>query len=253
MRQHGHQHQRVTRGACRAAVAALVCPMVCAMVGTLVGVVSACSPAGDAAPAGAAGTSGPTAPGTTSGPGERPGSGPSTQAPDPRPSALVDVPVRAATPPPRPRVDAPARLRVADRDIALDIVPVGVAEDGSMELPAAADVAGWYRYGPAPGSASGNAVLAAHVDSAVTGLGPLVGLRDVEEGSRLTVRTASGRTLVYSVTGVDQVPKTDAPLRAWFERDGPPQLVVITCGGAWDADIGHYSDNVVLTAEPVGR
>lgn len=249
MRQNGHQHQRVTRGARRAAVAALVSTMV----GTLVGVASACSPAADATPAGVAGTSGPTVGGTTRGPDERPGSGPSTPAPDPRPSALVDVPVRAATPPPRARVDAPARLRIADRDIALDIVPVGVADDGSMELPAAADVAGWYRYGPAPGSSSGNAVLAAHVDSAVTGIGPLVELRDVEEGSRLTVRTASGRTLVYTVTGVDQVPKTEAPLRAWFERDGPPQLVVITCGGAWDANIRHYSDNVVLTAEPVGR
>ncbi|MBT0993568.1 class F sortase [Cellulomonas sp. DKR-3] len=133
------------------------------------------------------------------------------------------------------------------------VVPVGVAPDGTMELPAAADVAGWYRYGPAPGQPSGNAVLAAHVDSAVTGLGPLVALRDVREASRLTVTTASGRDVVYSVTGVEQVPKTDAPLRSWFDRTGPAQLVVITCGGAWDAEIGHYSDNVVLTAEPVGR
>lgn len=242
MRRHGLQHgRRGSRGS-----RALATAVAGALVGTLVGVVSSCSPADDTTPAGATGDR------TTS---DRPTAGParSAAAPEPRPTAVVDVPVHAATPPARPRVDPPVELHVADGDITMAVVPVGVAQDGTMELPAEADVAGWYRYGPAPGARAGNAVLAAHVDSAVTGVGPLVALRDVDEGSRLTVTTRDGRELAYSVTGVDQVPKTDAPLRSWFERDGPAQLVLITCGGAWDAEIRHYSDNVVLTAEPVGE
>ena len=34
-----------------------------------------------------------------------------------------------------------------------------------------------------------------------------------------------------------------------FDRDGPPRLVVLTCGGAYDARNG-YRDNVVVIAEP---
>ena len=38
----------------------------------------------------------------------------------------------------------------------------------------------------------------------------------------------------------------------WFDRTGAPRLVLVTCGGAFRRDIGHYTDNVVVTAEPLG-
>jgi hypothetical protein len=40
-----------------------------------------------------------------------------------------------------------------------------------------------------------------------------------------------------------------APIADLFDRDGPPRLVVLTCGGAYDARNG-YRDNVVVIAEP---
>lgn len=48
---------------------------------------------------------------------------------------------------------------------------VGVEPDGSMEIPDDVSRIGWYEYGPAPGDATGSAVLTAHIDSRTQGRG----------------------------------------------------------------------------------
>ena len=35
-----------------------------------------------------------------------------------------------------------------------------------------------------------------------------------------------------------------------YTRTGSPKLVLVTCGGPFDAKIGHYRDNIVVTAVP---
>ena len=55
-----------------------------------------------------------------------------------------------------PVVAAPVVVPV----VGAAVVPVGLAPNRQMEVPAAADV-GWYRLGPRPGD-NGSAVLAAH-------------------------------------------------------------------------------------------
>jgi sortase (surface protein transpeptidase) len=134
--------------------------------------------------------------------------------------------------------------------VALPVQPVGVGESGAMALPARPDVAGWYRFGPAPGAPRGTAVLAGHVDSRRYGLGPLVALQRLRAGAEVRVRLDTGRTLRYEVTRVETVPKTRLDLRAVFRRDGAPRLVLITCGGTFDRAAGRYESNVVVTAVP---
>jgi hypothetical protein len=153
---------------------------------------------------------------------------------------------RAARPPSRP-ASPPQRLLLPAVGIDAPVRPVGVADDGQMQLPTDPAVVGWYRYGPAP-SARGSAVLAAHVDSWEHGLGPLARLREVEVGDTLVVRTARGR-VVHTVTAVASYPKQALP-RDVFARSGAPRLRVITCGGAFDEASGHYEENLVVTAEP---
>ena len=167
------------------------------------------------------------------------------------PADLPQVPVRDATAPAGPREPAPVRLVVASLDIDMEVVPVGVADDGTMAIPPDAYEAGWYRFGPGPGS-PGHTVLAAHVDSRRSGVGPFARLRDVDEGARVVVTSAEGATHRYRVTSVRKVPKNEAPVASWFARAGHERLVLVTCGGAWQADIGHYADNVVVTADPTG-
>lgn len=144
------------------------------------------------------------------------------------------------------------RLEVPSADIAMPVVPVGVAEDGTMALPPDAAEAGWYRFGPAPGTTTGTTLVAAHVDSRRSGIGPFSRLRDLARGDAVRVTTADGVTHDYVVVDVEKVPKEQAPVASWFDRDGARRLVLVTCGGEWRADTGHYADNVAATAEPAG-
>lgn len=168
------------------------------------------------------------------------------------PALLGEVEVRDASPETleQLRSEPPQSLQIAGLDLDMPVTDVGLAEDGSMEIPASAAVAGWYRFGPAPGSATGNAVLAAHVDDPEIGLGPFASLKDLGEGDAVTVTTASGDTLDYSVTRVERTSKREVDMSLVFSRDGDAQLVLVTCGGRFDWDTGHYEDNVVVYATP---
>lgn len=165
---------------------------------------------------------------------------------------LPDVPVAAATLPPAEQVVPPTGLGIDALGISLPVESVGVQADGQMEIPPAAEVAGWYRFGAAPGEDDGTVVIAAHVDSvASAGLGPFAQLRDLAVGDTVDVTTADGAVVTYAVTGVSSVAK---PQVAWgdvFTRDGGHRLVLVTCGGVWHEDRRSYSDNVIVTAEPI--
>ncbi|MCR2819052.1 sortase [Microbacterium sp. zg.Y1090] len=176
---------------------------------------------------------------------------PSVAAPSetPRPTAAVDVPVTAATPPPvKEGSAAPERLVVPDLQVDMPVAPVGVQDDGSMEIPTDPAVGGWYRYGSAPGDDDGTTVIAAHVDSRVYGIGPLARLREAQPGQTVQVTDAAGATSSYTVESVTYIPRAALPVDELFDRDGARSLVLITCGGDFDEQTRTYSDNVVLVA-----
>lgn len=157
-----------------------------------------------------------------------------------RPAAEAQA---AAVPPPR-------RLDIEGTDIDVEVVDVGVAADDEMEIPSDFHQAGWYRYGPAPGAPSGNAVLAAHIDIGTEEM-PFAQLKDVAIGAIVTVGRQGADPLEYRVTGVRNEAKASLDTEELFRRDGDHQLVIVTCGGAWLADRADYEDNVILTASPL--
>jgi hypothetical protein len=130
------------------------------------------------------------------------------------------------------------------------VLPVGVAADGQMQLPPDPQVLGWYRFGPAPGSGVGSAVLAGHLDSRRFGLGPLVRLRQVTVGDRVRVFGARSAAATYRVIRIERFSRTALPDKL-FARTGPERLRIITCGGDYDADAGGYQENLVVTAVPL--
>ena len=180
-------------------------------------------------------------PSTTSAP-------PSTAAPvTPAPPP---VPVRDASPTPPAVTPAPVRLSVPAVGVDAAVDAVGVEPDGSMTVPRDVDRVGWYRFGPAPGQ-PGSAVLAGHVDSATEGLGAMAPVRSAEVGDEVTVTDESGATTRWRVVARQEFVKQELPRDELFARDGPPRLVLITCGGPFLADVGSYRDNVVVVAELV--
>ncbi|MFI6587771.1 class F sortase [Embleya sp. NPDC050493] len=127
---------------------------------------------------------------------------------------------------------------------------MGVRTDGQAEVPPDGETVGWYRFGPAPGSATGSAVLIGHVDTADGRLGRFAKLERGAPGDRVTVERGAAAVLTYRVTRVETVPKGRLPATGIFRRDGPAQLVLVTCGGAYDRSAGGYRANLVVTAVP---
>jgi hypothetical protein len=152
----------------------------------------------------------------------------------------------------KPVIEAvpPVRVQVPDAGIDVSVTPVGVKADGQMEIPENVDIAGWYRYGPDPASPVGSTVIAAHVDSLEFGLGQFVKLKGLPAGTRIIVSTADGKTHNYLIDSVQNVLKEQLPVGQIFDREGPPRLALITCGGQFDYTSRTYSDNVIVVASP---
>lgn len=161
------------------------------------------------------------------------------------------VPVVDATKPRRAqRAARPTEISVPRLDIRVPVVAVGVEKDQTMELPGTIRRAGWYRFGAAPSQRSGSTVIAAHVDTTDEGLGPFARLAGTRRGDRIVVTDADGDKTTYAVTTRRYVKQAKLPVDKLFTRNGRPRLVLITCGGTYDASTG-YSDNLVVVAEPV--
>ena len=154
----------------------------------------------------------------------------------------------APSPAGRDRQTRPERFDLGD--LELPVQPVGVGDDGMMELPTTAYAVGWYEFGARPADRAGTTVLTGHVDTRAEGLGPLAALRAVDDGTPITLTAADGTTRRYSVTEVTVIRKARVPLEQIFAREGPETLVVITCGGPYSRSTG-YRDNVIVTAVPV--
>jgi len=176
---------------------------------------------------------------------------PVPSVPEPDPASLPDIRVVDAAPRSERSSKAaqPVRMRIAAVDLDVGVRPTGVAKDGSMELPDTVRRAGWYRFGATPSERSGTTVIAAHVDTRSEGLGPFARLTSARRGDRIIVTDRSGDEHAYRLLSRRQIDRTRLPVDDLFDRDGPPRLVVLTCGGAYDARSG-YRDNVVVIAEP---
>lgn len=164
---------------------------------------------------------------------------PAPASPRPAPSSSAPAP---------PKAPDPVRVAVPSLGLSMAVQPVGVAADGQVEILQDARVAGWYRFGPAPGAATGSAVLVGHRDSRTQGRGGFYPLGSVRPGADVTVQRADGSTVTYRVVERRRYAKAVLPAADLFARDGAPRLTLITCGGAYRADQGGYQDNVVVTA-----
>ncbi len=163
-----------------------------------------------------------------------------------------DDDVRDAIPAPSAPGAEPARptqLRIDAIDVDAPLDPVGLEDDGAMELPDDVSRVGWYELGVAPGEA-GSAVLAGHVDSRSQGEGALFELRKVEPGEIVTLSGEDGTEQRWEVTARTTHDRHSLPIDELFRWEGPPQLKIITCGGAFDAETGSYEENVVIHAIP---
>ena len=143
---------------------------------------------------------------------------------------------------------APLHLRFDDVGVDEEIRPVGIEDDGELEIPDEDEI-GWWEFGSAPGL-PGATVLAAHVSWHDTA-GPFNRLGRAEIGERLEVDTGEGTTRVYQVVERTMYPKDELPQWRIWRTTGPETLVLITCGGDYNPNIRRYRHNIVVFAVPI--
>lgn len=172
-----------------------------------------------------------------------------------------EVPQPAYVPPAAQpgEVPEPLAVRIPKLDAESDLLTLGLDETGAMQVPPVdlPHLAGWYAGADTnedgdetkPGQ-RGSAVIAGHVD----GRGPdgekgfpgvFARLHELEPGDEVFVEQEGGTELKFVVESVERFAKDALPHERIFRADDAIRLNLITCGGAFDAAAGHYTDNVV--------
>jgi hypothetical protein len=106
------------------------------------------------------------------------------------------------------------------------------------------DVGEWGRQANA-----GTTIVAGHINWVGQGPGALGSLADIAPGSAVYLANRAGVVSVWSVVSLRSVPKKDLP-QVLFAPGGARRLVLVTCGGAFNAATHQYADNVLAIAVP---
>ncbi|MGI8549529.1 MAG: class F sortase [Dehalococcoidia bacterium] len=140
----------------------------------------------------------------------------------------------------------PVALAVPSIGIDANVQYVGVADDGSMDIPSNFEDAAWYQPGYLPGQ-PGNAVFDGHVSSTAAEA-VFFHVQDLKIGARISVTGADGTVLTFQVAEVEMYALDSAPVAKIFGSTGWPQVVLITCGGDWHPDLHLFDHRTVVYA-----
>ena len=128
----------------------------------------------------------------------------------------------------------PSRVRLSRLGIDAAVSAIGIdLKSGALGIPENIKRVGWWRDGASPGDENGTVLIAGHVDSAKDGAGAFYALKSARRGDTVTV-TSGAKTLRYRVTSMRRMRKAALP-SSIYTRSGSPKLVLVTCGGPFDA------------------
>jgi len=146
----------------------------------------------------------------------------------------------------------PTRIRAAAIRLDAPLLPVGVATDGTVQVPPLSRpmLAGWYRNGPSPGE-RGSAVLVGHVDTVRAGPAVFYNLGRLRPGATVDIVRRDGSVATFRVDAVRSYPKKAFPSALVYGPTPRPSLRLVTCGGRYDRKHRNYLDNVVVFASLV--
>jgi len=142
------------------------------------------------------------------------------------------------------RPAAPVQVAIPAAEVDAEIQPIGLGPEG-MEVPEPSSI-GWFDAGPRPGEV-GRTVMAGHVDTE-DGAGVFARVPTLEPGALVAVTDESGAVHRYRVTERRQMPKERFPAESVYGSSVAPELVLITCGGAFDEGEDTYRDSIVVYA-----
>ena len=166
----------------------------------------------------------------------------------PAPTGPIVAPPESAAAAP---VARPVALTIPQISVTTSLITLGLASDGSMQVPSSTTVAGWYTGSPRPGGV-GSAIIVGHINSRTAGPGVFYQLPRLHAGDSVYVKRADGTSAEFRVTAVQTYLKDHFPTETVYGPTPDAELRLITCGGAFDPATHHYLSNIVVYATQVG-
>lgn len=148
---------------------------------------------------------------------------------------------------------APVRIRVPVIGVDAPVLALGLNTDGTVQEPSLNQphLTSWYKGGAAPGE-RGPAAFYGHVDTRASGPAVFYRLGKVKPGAQVSVTRQDGRTAVFEVTAIEQVPKNRFPTKRVYGPTTDPTIRLMTCGGEFDPAKRSYKDNIIVYGVLVG-
>ncbi len=168
----------------------------------------------------------------------------------PAPTGPIVAPPQSSQPDP---VAKPVSLTIPLIGVKTNLITLGLAAGGAMQVPSTVSVAGWYTGSPRPGSI-GSSVIVGHVDGRVDSTearGVFFRLNTLKAGDGVFVKRADGTMVEFRVTKVQQYLKDEFPTQSVYGPTPDAELRLITCGGTFDLVTHHYLSNIVVYATQV--
>ncbi|WP_111767795.1 class F sortase [Nakamurella deserti] len=134
-----------------------------------------------------------------------------------------------------------------------DLLQLGLNADGTAETPPIDEKvshAGWLDQSPEPGTL-GPAILLGHIDSAKYGPAVFYDIGSLVPGDTVEVTRSDGTVAIFAVDGVREYEKAQFPTLQVYGNLDHAGLRLITCGGVFNGDTGHYESNIVVFASLV--
>jgi hypothetical protein len=149
----------------------------------------------------------------------------------------------------------PVSISIPAIGVTSRLMTVGLNADGTIQVPPLNDPpltneAAWYKYSPAPGQ-PGPSIIEGHVDSASDGPSVFFRLGALKPGDLVSITLADRQVAVFKVSAVRSYLKSRFPTSTVYGFTDYASLRLITCGGSFDEQSGHYTSNVVVFASLV--
>ena len=172
------------------------------------------------------------------------------------PIESVPIPTKSQKPVTAPKTkqflpnSKPVTLRIPAIELDTQLTTIGLAPDGTIEVPPDYTRAGWYHSSPTPGEA-GPAIIVGHLDN-IKGQAVFWRLKELTPGQMIEVVREDGSTAKFIVEKLKQVPQDDSfPTEEVYGNTDKAALRLITCSGTFNHLTQRYSDNTVVFASLV--
>jgi LPXTG-site transpeptidase (sortase) family protein len=144
---------------------------------------------------------------------------------------------------------APVSIQIERAGVNAEIEALEIV-DGKMLDPSGPWIVSWYKDLAKIGE-FGNAVMAGHVDYWDVGPAVFYTVGQLQPGDLILVTGENQEIYTYEVEWVQNYDADNAPISEIVGDTGQESLTLITCGGPFDYETGHYLQRTVVRAHRV--